>query len=174
MKFRQFVALLAVVAAMLASWAGPAAASKEVPGTILRLSLVPDDPFFISGDVVTLFVDANTSTTVSGNVGIGVALPPELSRTACPASGDRLLVFFTVGTTNGTQCLSTWMANPSSRITQLRGVTLAAGTRVHQVVLQQPISATVPRGVFIVFAYILDSSNPAVVIDLTTTTVDLE
>jgi hypothetical protein len=45
MKFRQFLALLAVMVATLASSAGPAAASKETPGTILRLSLVPDDPF---------------------------------------------------------------------------------------------------------------------------------
>jgi hypothetical protein len=174
MKFRQFLALLAVMVVLLASWTALAAASKEMPGTILRLSLAPDDPFFIRGDVVTLFVDANTSTTVSGNVGIGVALPPELSRTACPASGDRLLVFFTVGTTDGSQCLSAWIANPSSRITQLRGVTLPAGTRVHQVVLQQSITAGLPTGTFTVFAYILDASNPAVVIDLTTTTVDLE
>jgi len=174
MNRRHSVALLAVLLAALGSWPGVAAASKEVPGTVMRLSLVPDDPFFVAGDVVTLFIDASTTTTVSGNVGIGFALPPELSSAACPSTGDRLLVFFAVGAGGGSQCLSAWTANPASRITQFRGVTLPAGTSIHQQLVQQPITSSLPVGVFIVFAYVLDPANPARIIDAALTTVDLE
>ena len=111
MLFRKFVPPLAVVLAALSSWPGLAVASHESPGTTLRFSLDPDDPFFVDGDVVSVIVEANAATTVSGDIGIGVALPPELSASACPSTGDQLLSFLALGTGGGSQCLSSWLSN---------------------------------------------------------------
>jgi hypothetical protein len=75
-----------------------------------------------------------------------------------------------VGSGVALQCLST----PASRIVQLPGVTIPAGTNVSAQLPPLTITPSVPRGVFPFFAYILQSSNRAVILDLTVTTLDVE
>ena len=174
MALRKSGPLLALILATLLSCPALAVASHEVPGTTLRLSLDPDDPFFIDGDVVSVIVEATAATTVSGDVGIGVALPRELSASACPSAGDQLLSFLALGTGGGSQCLSSWLSTPTSRITQFHGVTLPAGFHVRAELLRLPITASLPRAVLVFFGYILDSANPAVIRDGATTTLDIE
>lgn len=173
MRARNLFSVLAI-GLMLGAAPGVAVASREVPGTFLRLSLSPDDPFFVTGDVVTLFIDATPSSSVSGNVGLGVILPVDQSASVCPSSGDRLMVFFNLGTGGGLQCLSTWNTNPASRITQFPGLSAAAGSHAHVVVARQTVQPPLPRGEFIIFAYVLNGTNPAVIIDFATTTFDVE
>ena len=166
-------AFLAVLAAFLLL-PGLAAASKELRGRTLAFSLDPDDPFFIDGETVRIVVSVNATTSISGDLGIGIALPPALSQGACPATGDLLLVFLDFGTGDGSQCLSTWLANPAGRITQLDGVSLPAGFQTSAELLRLTVNPGLPRGVFVFFGYILDSANPAVILDGATTTLDLE
>ena len=166
-------ALFVVLAALLLL-PGLAAASKELRGGTLAFSLDPDDPFFIDGETVRIVVSLNATTSISGDLGIGIALPPALSQGACPATGDAQLVFLDFGTGDGSQCLATWFANPAGRITQFDGVSLPAGFQTSAELLRFTVNPGLPRGVFVFFGYILDSANPAVIRDAATTTLDLE
>jgi hypothetical protein len=167
------VAVLGLALVAMLSSPGAALASKEFPGTVLRLSLSPDDPFFIDGEGLSVLLSVHAASAISGDFGIGVALPPELSASACPSAGDRLLIFLDLGAGGGQQCLSTWLASPASRITQLPGVALPASTSLSAELPPLLVTPSLPRGVLVVFAYILDSSSHAI-IDGTTTTLDLE
>jgi hypothetical protein len=122
------VAVLGLALLAMLSSPGAAVASKEFPGTVLRLSRSPDDPFFIDGEALSVRLSVNAASAISGDFGMGVALPAELSAGACPLAGDRLLIFLDLGSGGGQQCLSTWIASPASRIAQLPGVTLPAST----------------------------------------------
>jgi hypothetical protein len=160
---------LGLALVLLLSWSSLAVASKEVPGTAISLSLTPDDPFFVDGEGVIVFFKVHAASTISGDLGVGVLLPAELSAGACP-QGDLLLVFFGAGS----QCLSSWIATPASRIAQLPGITLHAGQQLTAELAPLAITPSVPRAAFLFFAYILDSSNRAVILDLTATTLDIE
>jgi hypothetical protein len=161
---------LGLALVVLLSWGSPALASKTLPGTAISLSLTPDDPFFIDGEGVIVLFTVHAASTISGDLGVGVALPPELSAGACPAPGDLLLIFLGAGS----QCLSSWITTPASRIAQLPGITLQAGQQLTAELAPLAITPSVPRAAFLFFAYILDSANRAVILDLTATTLDIE
>lgn len=166
--------VLALALAAALSIPGTALASKEVSGTTLRLSLSPDDPFFIVGERVTLLLDVDAASAVPGDVGLGVALPAELSLPCGDVPGDRLLIFFDVGTGGGSVCLTTWAARRSSRIAQFPGVTLPTGFRLHVELGTLDITPLISRTELVFFAYILDPLFRAVLLDATTTVLDVE
>jgi hypothetical protein len=78
------LASLGLALIVLLEWPGVALASKEIPGTVLRLSLNPDDPFFIDGEGVSVVVQVTAASTISGDLGLGVMVPAELSSGVCP------------------------------------------------------------------------------------------